>query len=48
VVRWTLIDRWTRYDAQAAAIRFGELVNDALDAAPASLKTDADLMEAAA
>jgi hypothetical protein len=48
VVRWTLLDRWTRYDAQAAAARFGELVTDALDAAPASLKTDADLMEAAA
>jgi hypothetical protein len=48
VVRWNLLDRWTRYDAEAAAARFGELVTDALDAAPASLKTDADLMEAAA
>ena len=48
VVRWILLDRWTRYDAEAAAARFDQLVNDALDAAPASLKTDADLMEAAA
>jgi hypothetical protein len=48
VVRWHLLDLWTRYDAEAAAARFGELVTDALDAAPASLKTDAELMEATA
>jgi hypothetical protein len=48
VVRWHLLDRWTRYDAEAAAARFDQLVTGALDAAPASLKIDADLMEAAA
>ena len=48
MVRWILLDRWTRYDAEAAAARFDQLVDDALDAAPASLKTNADLMEAAA
>ena len=44
VVRWDLLDRWTRYDAQAAAARFGALVADALNASPVTLKTDADLM----
>jgi hypothetical protein len=48
VVRWNLLDRWTRYDAEAAAARFGALVAEALDVAPASLKTDAYLMEVAA
>lgn len=48
VLRWDLLDRWTRYDAEAAAARFDALVADALKAAPASLKTDADLMRAAA
>lgn len=48
VVRWDLLDRWTRYDAEAAAVRFGALVADALNAAPATLKTDADLMRAIA
>ncbi len=48
VVRWDLLDRWTRYDAEAAAARFDALVADALNAAPASLKTDADLMRAVA
>jgi len=37
VVRWHLLDRWTRYDAEGAAVRFGKLIADALDAAPADL-----------
>ena len=48
VLRWDLLERWTRYDAEAAAARFDALVTDALNAAPATLKTDADLMGAAA
>ena len=47
VVRWYILTLWTHYDAAAAAARFHALVAEALDAAPASLKTDADLMEAA-
>ncbi len=34
VVRWMLLDRWTRYDAQAAAARFAALVDAALAGAP--------------
>lgn len=30
VARWLLLERWTRYDAQAASARFEELVDDAL------------------
>ncbi|WP_108659900.1 hypothetical protein [Acuticoccus kandeliae] len=37
LVRWNLLDRWTRYDAQAAAARFAALVDDALARAPESL-----------
>lgn len=37
VARWHLLDRWTRYDAEAAAARFGKLLEDSLDAAPAEL-----------
>ena len=48
VVRWNLLDRWTRHDAEAAAARFGTLVAEVLNTAPASLKTDANLMGAAA
>ena len=48
VVRWNLLERWTRYDAEAAAARFSTLVADALNAASATLKTDADLMGAVA
>lgn len=48
VVRWDVLDRWTRYDAEAAAARFGALVADALNGAPATLKTDAELMRAVA
>ena len=48
VLRWDLLERWTRYDAEAAAARFDALVADALNAAPATLKTDADRMRAAA
>ena len=40
VLRWDLLDRWTRYDAEAAAARFGALITDALN--------DSDLMGAAA
>ncbi|MEM6486737.1 MAG: hypothetical protein AAF677_00470 [Pseudomonadota bacterium] len=35
VIRWNLLDRWTRYDAEAAAARFGALVDAALADAPA-------------
>jgi hypothetical protein len=45
-IRWAILDRWTRFDVEASAARFGALVADALAAAPASLKTDLDLMEA--
>lgn len=31
IVRWNLLNRWTRYDAQAAAARFQELLTDALE-----------------
>jgi hypothetical protein len=48
VLRWDLLERWTCYDAEAAAARFDALVADALNVAPATLKTDADLMRAAA
>lgn len=48
VVRWDLLDRWTRYDAEAAAARFDALVADALSAVPATLKNDVDLMGAVA
>lgn len=34
VVRWHLLSRWTKYDAEAAAARCGELVADALATAP--------------
>lgn len=30
VLRWNVIDRWTRYDGEAASQRFGELVDSAL------------------
>jgi hypothetical protein len=46
VVRWDLLDRWTRYDAEAAGARFGALVADALTANPMILQTDTDLMRA--
>lgn len=34
LVRWSLLDRWTRYDAESAAARFQELLDDALEAGP--------------
>jgi hypothetical protein len=34
VIRWNLLDRWTRYDAEAAATRFEALVDQALATAP--------------
>lgn len=37
LVRWNLLDRWTRYDADAAAARFKTMVAEALDQAPANL-----------
>jgi len=37
VVRWNLLDRWTRYDAEAAAARFGVLVDQALASAPSTI-----------
>lgn len=35
-VRWKLLERWTRYDAQAAAARFRHLVDEALAPVPES------------
>lgn len=37
LVRWNLLDRWTRYDADAAAARFKTMVEEALVDAPAAL-----------
>jgi len=34
MIRWSLLERWTRYDAEAAAARFGALVEQALETAP--------------
>ncbi|MEM9765438.1 MAG: hypothetical protein AAF968_23555 [Pseudomonadota bacterium] len=34
LIRWNLLDRWTRYDEQAAAARFASLVEQALATAP--------------
>ena len=34
VLRWSLVDRWSVYDPDAAAVRFAELVDGALGAAP--------------
>ena len=48
VVRWDLLDRWTRYDAEAAGARFGALIADALKANPLILQSDTDLMGAVA
>lgn len=30
VLRWALVDRWSRYDAETAAARFAELLDEAL------------------
>lgn len=35
VLRWRLADRWARYDADAAAMRFEELLDEAVDEAGA-------------
>lgn len=48
VMRWHLLDRWTRYDAELAAARFGDLIAEALDAAPQLHQLDHDEKEAAA
>ncbi len=40
VLRWDLLDRWTRYDAEAAAARFGALIADALRVAPTTAQSD--------
>lgn len=48
VARWNLLDRWTRYDAEIAAARFGDLIGEALDAARQSQLLDFDDKEAAA
>jgi hypothetical protein len=34
LMRWSMADRWSRYDADAAAVRFAELMNAALAGAP--------------
>lgn len=46
LIRWNLLDRWTRYDAQTAAARFNELVSESLDEAAPRLKELAEPMEA--
>ena len=46
VVRWHLLYRWTQYDAEAAAARFGELVAEALDAAADLQNEHIELTEA--
>jgi hypothetical protein len=33
IMRWALADRWARYDAEAAAVRFGEMLDAAIDGA---------------
>lgn len=48
VARWHLLIRWTRYDAEVAAARFGELIAEALDDARQSNQLDLDDREAAA
>ncbi|MFV0298226.1 MAG: hypothetical protein ACK5JT_19140 [Hyphomicrobiaceae bacterium] len=40
VARWHLLDRWTHYDAEGAAVRFEKLLADALDAAPPELNVN--------
>lgn len=47
VVRWTLLSRWTRYDAEAAGSRFGELVEEALASAPDLINERVTLTETA-
>jgi hypothetical protein len=34
MLRWSLAERWARYDAEAAQVRFGELLDAALASAP--------------
>lgn len=45
--RWNLLDRWTRYDAEIAAARFGELVSEAMATAPELDQPGVDGKEAA-
>lgn len=45
LIRWHLLCRWTQYDAEAAAVRFGELVAEALDSAAKMLNEQVDLTE---
>ena len=37
LLRWSLIDRWSRYDPEAAALRFAELLDQALAPVPERL-----------
>ena len=46
VARWQLLYRWTKYDAEAAAARFGELVADALCSGTDALNEQVELTEA--
>ena len=34
VLRWSLVDRWSRYDAESAAVRFAELLDAAIADSP--------------
>lgn len=46
LIRWHLLYRWTQYDAEAAAVRFGELVAEALDSAADILNEQIEMTEA--
>ncbi len=46
LVRWQLLDRWTRYDAEAAAARFDQLATEALGSAADRLNQQIDQAEA--
>ncbi|MEM9782571.1 MAG: hypothetical protein AAF899_08860 [Pseudomonadota bacterium] len=43
VIKWNLLDRWTRYDAEAAAARFASLVDAALADRTLAHQTLADI-----
>ncbi|MEM1050481.1 MAG: hypothetical protein AAGI28_00160 [Pseudomonadota bacterium] len=41
VLRWSLVERWTRYNAEAASRRFSQILEDGLNAAEQTLETAA-------
>lgn len=46
-IRWQLLDRWTKYDAEAAASRFAGLVTETLESAAELLNDQIEPAEAA-